>query len=148
MENDSAVGVKTRGRKASAAATPPAAPPVTVAETRPARISDSTIRCLTDVFKLLADKSRLKIVFALAQEGKLHVSALCEMLHQSQPAVSHHLTLMRMVGLVGYDRLGKHNYYFLANDFIRDLLEQFFEDSGNAPKALQFEDFTLSFRRK
>jgi len=91
--------------------------------TSPIRISDSTIKNMTSVFKLLADRSRLKIVLALAQDGKLHVSALCELLDQSQPAVSHHLTLMRMVGLVGYDRNGKHNYYYLASDFLRDLIE-------------------------
>jgi ArsR family transcriptional regulator len=114
----------------------------------PIRVSDVTIHRLTDVFKLLADKSRLKIVLALAQDGELHVTALCDMLNQSQPAVSHHLTLMRMVGLVGYRRDGKHNYYHLAADHVRDLLEQFFADAGNGHKALQFDDFALTFKRK
>ncbi len=110
---------------------------------------------MTAVFKLLADASRLKIVLALAQDGELHVSALCAMLNQSepgfkysQPAVSHHLTLMRMVGLVGYRRDGKHNYYHLASGHVRDLLEQFFADSGNGHKAFQFDDFALTFKRK
>jgi ArsR family transcriptional regulator len=118
------------------------------AATSPIRVSDTTLGRLTDVFKLLADKSRLKIVLALAQDGELHVSALCDLLQQSQPAVSHHLTLMRMVGLVGYRRDGKHNYYHLASGHVRDLLEQFFADAGNGHKALQFEDFALTFRRK
>jgi ArsR family transcriptional regulator, arsenate/arsenite/antimonite-responsive transcriptional repressor len=103
---------------------------------------------MTDVFKLLADKSRLKIVLALAQDSELHVSALCDLLGQSQPAVSHHLTLMRMVGLVGFRRDGKHNFYHLASGHVRDLLEQFFADSGNGHKQIQFEDFALAFRRK
>src|SRR6185437_140776 len=70
----------------------------------PIRVSGDTISRMTAVFKLLADPSRLKIVLALAQDSELHVSALCDMLGQSQPAVSHHLTLMRMVGLVGFRR--------------------------------------------
>ena len=114
----------------------------------PIRVSDETIARLTAVFKLLADASRLKIVLALAQDGELHVSALCDLLGQSQPAVSHHLTLMRMVGLVGYRRDGKHNYYHLASAHVRDLLEQFFADSGNGHKALQFDDFALTFKRR
>jgi len=118
------------------------------APSSPIKVSEETIQRLTDVFKLLADKSRLKIVLALAQEGELHVSALCELLGQSQPAVSHHLTLMRMVGLVGYRRDGKHNYYHLASNHVRDLFEQFFADSGNGHKALQFEDFALTFKRR
>jgi ArsR family transcriptional regulator, arsenate/arsenite/antimonite-responsive transcriptional repressor len=114
----------------------------------PIRISGETIGRLTAVFKLLADPSRLKIVLALAQDNELHVSALCDMLGQSQPAVSHHLTLMRMVGLVGFRRDGKHNYYHLASAHVRDLLEQFFADSGNGHKALQFDDFALTFKRR
>jgi ArsR family transcriptional regulator len=112
------------------------------------KVSDLTIHRLTDVFKLLADKSRLKIVLALAQDGELHVSALCDLLGQSQPAVSHHLTLMRMVGLVGYRRDGKHNFYHLSSGHVRDLFEQFFADSGNGHKQLQFEDFALTFKRR
>jgi ArsR family transcriptional regulator len=111
------------------------------------QVPDGTIKKLTEVFKMLADKSRLKIVLALAQDGEKHVSDLCAMLGQSQPAVSHHLTLMRMAGLVGYDRHGKHNYYHLAGENMRELLEQFFAESGNDDNELRFSDFALSFTR-
>jgi ArsR family transcriptional regulator, arsenate/arsenite/antimonite-responsive transcriptional repressor len=96
----------------------------------------------------MADKSRLKILLALAQEGELHVTALCELLGQSQPAVSHHLTLMRMTGLVGFRRDGKHNFYHLDSRLIRDLLDQFFQDSNNGQKQLQFEGFSIVYRRR
>ena len=138
MTNHTVVSVKARTGKSA----------VNGSGTSPIRVSDSTIHRMTDVFKLLADKSRLKIVLALAQDGELHVSALCDLLGQSQPAVSHHLTLMRMVGLVGFRRDGKHNFYHLASGHVRDLLEQFFADSGNGHKQIQFEDFALAFRRK
>ncbi len=139
MTNHATATVKPRSQKAPLA--------VSSAST-PIKVSEATIHRLTDVFKLLADKSRFKIVLALAQDSELHVSALCELLGQSQPAVSHHLTLMRMVGLVGYRRDGKHNYYYLASDHVRDLFEQFFADSGNGHKQLQFDDFALSFKRR
>src|SRR5438132_9998949 len=77
----------------------------------PIKVPKDTLERMTDVFKLLADQSRLKIVLALAQDGELHVSALCDLLGQSQPAVSHHLTLMRMAKLVSVDRKGKFSYY-------------------------------------
>jgi DNA-binding transcriptional ArsR family regulator len=111
-------------------------------------VSDQTIYRLAEVFKLMADKSRLKILIALAQDGELHVSALCELLGQSQPAVSHHLTLMRMTGLVGYRRDGKHNFYHLQSGLIRDLLDHGFGDSGSTSKQLQFEDFSITYKRK
>lgn len=138
-----ATAVKTRSPKNA----PSAASPI--------RISDLTISRLTAVFKLLSDPSRLRIVLALAEYGEMHVSALCEMLSQSdpsmkfsQPAVSHHLTLMRMIGLVGFRRDGKHNYYHLVSAHVRDLFEQFFADSGNGQKAIQFDEFALTFKRK
>ncbi len=97
---------------------------------------------------MLADRSRLKILLALAQDGELHVSALCELLGQSQPAVSHHLTLLRLRNLVGFRRDGKHNFYRLESALVSDLLERFFTDSGNGDQLLQFEDFSLAYRKK
>jgi ArsR family transcriptional regulator, arsenate/arsenite/antimonite-responsive transcriptional repressor len=112
------------------------------------KVSDGTIKDLTSMFKLLADQSRLKIVLALAQQGPMHVTALCEMLEQTQPAVSHHLTLMRITGLVGFDRNGKHNFYYLASDYVRDLVEQYFTDSGKRDQTLEFDEFTLKYDRR
>jgi len=109
------------------------------------RISETTITGLADVFALLADKSRLKILLALAEVGEMHVSALCGLLGQSQPAVSHHLTLLRMKDLVGYRRDGKHNFYRVDSDRVRRLLEQFFAE-GNAQNQLQFPGFSLAYR--
>jgi ArsR family transcriptional regulator len=114
----------------------------------PIKISPDTLERMTDVFKLLADPSRLKIVLALSQDGELHVKALCDLLGQSQPAVSHHLTLMRMAKLVGVRRVGKFSYYRLASDHIRDLLERFFADAGNNGKQIQFNDFFLTYRTR
>jgi ArsR family transcriptional regulator, arsenate/arsenite/antimonite-responsive transcriptional repressor len=129
-------GPKTRGTKA-----PPR-------DDNKIKVSDRTIEGFTEIFKLLADKSRLKILLALAQEGEMHVSGLCRLLQQSQPAVSHHLTLLRMRNLVGYRRDGKHNFYRIDSALISDLLEQFFTDSGNGLKLLQFEEFSLAYKKK
>jgi ArsR family transcriptional regulator len=102
---------------------------------------------LSRVFKQLADESRLKILLALANDGEMHVSALCRILGQTQPAVSHHLTLLRMTGLVGYRRQGKHNFYRVESSLLCDLLEQFFIDLDCSGQAFQFKDFSLSYRR-
>ena len=113
----------------------------------PFRASPRTLAGLTRIFKQLADESRLKILLALANEGEMHVSALCRILGQTQPAVSHHLTLLRMTGLVGYRRQGKHNYYRVESGLLCDLLEQFFIDLDCGGQAFQFKDFSLSYRR-
>jgi ArsR family transcriptional regulator len=121
------------------------APPKTTS--RSLRISDETIENLSEMFKLLADKSRLKILLALAQQGEMHVSALCDILGQSQPAVSHHLTLMRGPRLVGYRRDGKHNFYHVNFERVSGLLERFFADSGPSHQ-LHFDEFSLAFKKR
>ena len=112
------------------------------------KVSHETLGGLSQVFKQLGDESRLKILLALSQEGELHVSALCELLHQTQPAVSHHLTLLRMSGLVGFRRQGKNNFYRIESGLVRALLDQFFAENGNHQRALHFKDFSLVYKRK
>ena len=136
MNTFSALTSKPRGTKI---------PPM---ETSPLRVSVGTIKGLAQIFKQLADESRLKILLALAQDGELNVSALCEVLNQSQPAVSHHLTLLRMTGLVGYRRAGKNNFYRIQSGLVCELLEAFFADSGNGHKQIQFDDFSLAYKRR
>jgi ArsR family transcriptional regulator, arsenate/arsenite/antimonite-responsive transcriptional repressor len=109
-------------------------------------IADRTLTNLTQVFKLLADESRLRILLTLAREGETHVSALCQMLGQSQPAVSHHLTLLRMAGLVGFRRAGKFNFYRMDAMMLGDLLERLFADAGRS-SAINMGEFSLSFSR-
>lgn len=111
------------------------------------RPSPRTLSGLTRVFKQLADESRLRILLALAQEGEMHVSALCQMLGQTQPAVSHHLTLLRMTGLVGFRRQGKHNFYRVESGFLCELLEGFFSELNCSNQSLQFKDFSLAYKR-
>jgi ArsR family transcriptional regulator len=108
------------------------------------KISDKTIDDLKDVFGLLADRSRLKILLALLQEGEMHVTALCDLLGYSQPAVSHHLTLMKKE-LVAYRRDGKHNYYHIDAEKLCHTLEQFFSASGNG-QQLQMPGFCLAYK--
>lgn len=109
-------------------------------------LSDRTLTSLTQVFGLMSDESRLRILVTLARQGETHVSALCEMLNQSQPAVSHHLTLMRMAGLVGYRRAGKFNYYRMDSLTLGDLLERVFSEAGRA-SAIKLGELSLTFSR-
>ena len=61
--------------------------------------------------KLLSEEVRFKIFMHLLREGELHVGALCERVDQSQPAVSHHLAIMRIGGMLETRRDGKRNFY-------------------------------------
>jgi DNA-binding transcriptional ArsR family regulator len=60
------------------------------------------------------DPTRLQILLLLG-EGERNVTELCKELGgTSQPAVSHHLALLRHGRLIEPRRHGKHNYYALT----------------------------------
>src|SRR6476620_4119827 len=89
-------------------------------------VDDRTLEDLVDVFKSLADKWRLLILMILAKEGEMHVKAIGELLGQSQPAVSHHLTQLKNAGLVTYRRDGKFNHYAIDAELAEQILSKFF----------------------
>jgi DNA-binding transcriptional ArsR family regulator len=65
------------------------------------------------LLKQVSDPTRLQVVLMLS-EGERHVGALCEVLNQSQPAVSHHLALLRHGSIIAPRRQGKNNFYALT----------------------------------
>jgi DNA-binding transcriptional ArsR family regulator len=65
------------------------------------------------LLKQVSDPTRLRVVTMLA-EGERHVGGLCAELDQSQPAVSHHLALLRHGGIITPRRQGKNNFYSLT----------------------------------
>lgn len=99
---------------------------------------------LVQVFKLLSDETRLRVLMYLIREDELHVTALCERLQQSQPAVSHHLALLRVAGLIEARRDGKHNYYSVRKDHFHSLMDQFFSSMSEEVHELRFDDFVLT----
>ena len=74
-------------------------------------LNEDVAKQLVQIFKLLADETRLKILSYLLQAGELNVRSLCDLLDQSQPAVSHHLALLKACGLIESRRDGKNNFY-------------------------------------
>jgi len=66
------------------------------------------------LLKQVSDPTRLQVVLMLS-EGEKHVGGLCEQLSQSQPAVSHHLALLRHGGIIAPRRQGKNNFYGLTD---------------------------------
>jgi ArsR family transcriptional regulator len=100
---------------------------------------------LVQVFKLLSDETRLRILVYLARESELHVTALCDRLGQSQPAVSHHLALLRVAGLIKARRDGKHNYYSVRQSRFRRLIEQVFQNISDPGKdQFRFDEFVVT----
>jgi ArsR family transcriptional regulator, arsenate/arsenite/antimonite-responsive transcriptional repressor len=115
------------------------------AERRFPELSNELEKELVQVFKLLSDETRLRILVYLTREGELHVTALCDRLGQSQPAVSHHLALLRVAGLIKARRDGKHNFYSVRQSRFRQLMEQLLHSIGDSGKGqIRFDEFIVT----
>jgi ArsR family transcriptional regulator len=107
-------------------------------------VSDDLVNNLVKLFKLLSDETRLRILYYLTERSELHVRALCELLGESQPAVSHHLALLRVAGLIERRREGKHNFYGLKTRQFSTLLDMLFAAMPEGNRKIRFDDYLLS----
>lgn len=87
------------------------------------------------LFKVLGDSTRVKLLLAiLANESEeMNVTQLVtDVGVMSQPAVSHHLSIMRAMGIVETERSGKNVVYSFTDsdeaDAIRGMLAYVTED--------------------
>ncbi|MCU0958482.1 MAG: metalloregulator ArsR/SmtB family transcription factor [Pirellulaceae bacterium] len=141
MLSRTAFSASSRGSLANPAATTLAGAP----EADPA---DALTKELVRWFKLLADETRLRILLFLLEKGELNVRTLCDLLRLSQPAVSHHLALLRGDGLLDCRRDGKHNFYRVLPDRFTEVLNLVAgRASGDEPRV-RLGDFVLTFRRE
>ena len=108
-------------------------------------LSNQAIKELCQVFKLLSDETRLHILFYLTRESELNVTELCGRLSQSQPAVSHHLALMRVAGIIEPRRVGKHNYYSVCKHHVRELILGLLKGNSGDRSQFRFNDLLQNF---
>ena len=76
---------------------------------------------LAEVFHLIGDPSRLRIVFTCLDEP-VCVSDIAAQLELSQSLVSHHLRLLKAARLLNAERRGKQVFYWAADEHIRHVL--------------------------
>jgi len=129
---------------------PPSTSPAegrTPAAPNPTTLGEETAKDLVQLFKLLADETRLRVLYYLMQQDELNVRTLCKLLRQSQPAVSHHLALLRVAGIIECRRDGKHNFYHLVPKRCRAYLDTIFGGPGDQPRKVRVEDAVVTYVR-
>lgn len=86
---------------------------------------------LTDLFKVLSDETRLRILILLYNR-ELCVCQLQGILEEeSQPKISKHLGKLRDMGFVKDERNEKFIYYYLNNNqMLKDILKDIIENSN------------------
>ena len=78
------------------------------------------MRKIAEFYKALGDEVRLKILHILS-EREMCVCEIIDRLDMSQPAVSHHLKILRQAGLVNDSRDGKWIYYSLNGNVFKEV---------------------------
>ena len=92
----------------------------------PREPQERELEYLTQLFKILGDPSRMKVLFQIGP-SEACVSEIADKLNMSESAVSHHIHILRMNGLVRWRRSGKAIYYVLKDDHIRSIIFQGYE---------------------
>jgi DNA-binding transcriptional ArsR family regulator len=97
--------------------------------------NEEQVHLAAEGFRLLADPTRIKILWALLQ-GESSVACLAELVGAAPTAVSQHLAKLRLAGLVRGRREGTFVYYSAADVHVRHLLAEALFHADHADRDL------------
>ena len=80
------------------------------------------VKDVEQIFKALADATRLKIAYALTLTEELCVADVARIINASTATASHHLRLLHNMKLAKYRKEGKNVFYALDDDHVRQLV--------------------------
>ncbi len=84
--------------------------------------TENTFNHLANLFKLIGDTTRCRILFALDQ-NEMCVCDLANVLNMTKSSISHQLAVLRRSGVVKCRKSGKEVYYTLDDEHIVKLFE-------------------------
>ena len=85
-------------------------------------VPENELDSMTKLFKVFGDSTRISILAAL----NCHEMCVCDLavlLDMTKSAISHQLRVLRENNLVKFVKKGKHAYYSLADDHVREILD-------------------------
>jgi len=106
--------------------------PERVTAVRATMPSDEAVTSLAEVFALLADPSRLRLLTSLLEGGELCVCDMAAAAGMGESAASHALRLLRAHRVVKVRRSGRMAFYSLTDGHVRLLLDVALEHLGHA----------------
>jgi len=86
------------------------------------RMACFDMREMAHLFKVLADETRLRIACALCEEVELCVCDVAHIIGSSLATASHHLRLLRNMGIARYRRSGRLVFYSLRDERLRSII--------------------------
>lgn len=93
-----------------------------VKEVKSKMLENKTVLKIAQIFKILGDSTRAKILYALSQK-ELCVCDISTLLNMTHSAVSHQLRVLRSSNLVKFRKEGKIVYYSLADKHVVKLID-------------------------
>lgn len=97
--------------------------PARVTAARQRLLPSGEAQRLSELFRLLGDPTRVRILYALLEVGELCVCDLAAAVDAPETTVSHALRLLRTAGVVRNRREGRMIYYSLDDAHVRILLD-------------------------
>ncbi len=92
-------------------------------EIRSKLVDSGKLLSLSELFKVLGDHTRIRILHALVH-SELCVCDLSEILGMTQSAISHQLRVLRTSKVVKFRKKGKNVFYSLDDDHVLSLLNE------------------------
>ena len=86
-------------------------------------LDDDKLDPLCDIFKVLSDPTRMRIILTLV-DSEMCVCDIAQLLGMTQSAISHQLRSLKQSRLVKARREGKTVFYSLADGHVRTILDQ------------------------
>jgi DNA-binding transcriptional ArsR family regulator len=95
-------------------------------------VKEFDIQAITDIEKLekvsfilktIAHPLRIGIIGLLVDHGKMCVGDICSALSSEQSLTSHHLSNMKLAGILGSERDGKNINYYLKMTEVVDVIK-------------------------
>lgn len=80
------------------------------------------VELAVEVFTMLADATRVRIILALREHGELSVNPLSDLIGKSPAAVSQHLAKLRLARMVTARQDGTRVFYRLVDEHARQLV--------------------------
>lgn len=101
-----------------------------LATVRAAMPEDANLFYLAELFRVLGDHTRVRILKALTI-SELCVCDLAELLGMTHSAISHQLRALRAARLVRYRRDGKNVFYAIDDEHVDGLIRQGLDHVGH-----------------
>lgn len=86
------------------------------------RPDDKKLINLSELFKILGDLTRIKIIWTL-DNNEMCVCDIANVLNMTKSSISHQLAILKNAGIVRYRKSGKEVYYTLDDEHINKLYE-------------------------